>query len=340
MPGAAVDEILFAHRKSVVEIVRETYLLHERGETINPDSYFLRFPEKPNARIIALPAKLGGPVEKAGIKWIASFPDNVERGIPRASAVLILNDFETGYPVACLESAGISAARTAASAATAAGALLPLINTTERPSISFVGAGVIARTILDYLVPSVVSPEAITVLDLDGASAEHFVAYAKRGNNVPARESKDLAEVLAGDVVVLATTAGKPYLPDHLEFRPGQLVLNVSLRDLHPATLLRAANIVDDIDHCLKADTSPHLAEQLSGGRDFITGTIGQVLLGKVRLDAGRPVVFSPFGLGVLDIAVGDFVLRTASAQNRTIPIPNFFGSTVRWGASPRPEEK
>jgi ornithine cyclodeaminase len=47
------------------------------------------------------------------------------------------------------------------------------------------------------------------------------------------------------------------------------VVLHISLRDLAPEILLASANIVDDIEHCLKANTSPHLTEQLIGNRDF-----------------------------------------------------------------------
>ncbi len=62
-------------------------------------------------------------------------------------------------------------------------------------------------------------------------------------------------------------------------------MLNISLRDLALETLLRVNNIVDDVEHCLKAQTSPHLAEQLSGGRKFINGTLGALLEGRVELD-------------------------------------------------------
>src|SRR5215467_9885851 len=100
--GKTVFEIVRAHRAECVGIVRDAYLAHADGKTVNPDSYFLKFPDQPDCRIIALPAYLGGGFDVAGLKWIASYPRNIQRGLPRASAVLVLNDTQTGYPFAIL----------------------------------------------------------------------------------------------------------------------------------------------------------------------------------------------------------------------------------------------
>src|SRR6202035_3592382 len=120
IPGAQVRRVLEGREEQIVQLVEATYRLHSAGDSVNPPSYFLRFPDRPASRIIALPASIGGEVKVAGIKWISSFPDNVAAGIPRASAVLILNDHDSGYPFACIEASIISATRTAAMAAMAA----------------------------------------------------------------------------------------------------------------------------------------------------------------------------------------------------------------------------
>src|SRR6201988_4259274 len=102
--GGQVQHALQGREKQIVELVESTYRVHGAGDSVNPPSYFLRFPDRPSSRIIALPASLGGSTQVDGLKWVATFPENVAAGIPRASAVLILNDHDTGSPFACLES--------------------------------------------------------------------------------------------------------------------------------------------------------------------------------------------------------------------------------------------
>jgi len=116
IPGIAVYPLVMDHIPQIVERVHLAYAAHHDQQIVIPASPFLRFPHYLRARIIPAPAYLGAPFDVAGLKWVASFPDNIQYNVPRASAVLVLNDPDTGYPYAVLEGSIISAARTAASA--------------------------------------------------------------------------------------------------------------------------------------------------------------------------------------------------------------------------------
>ena len=142
------------------------------------------------------------------------------------------------------------------------------------------------------------------------------------------------AEELIGssDLVVFATVAAEPHIQDVSWFAHNPVVLHVSLRDLAPQMLLASTNIVDDIEHCLKANTSPHLTEQLTGNRDFLLGTLDDVLTGRVAVPADRPVIFSPFGLGVLDLAVGKYVYDQVASCGDLHVIDDFFHELRRHG--------
>jgi len=139
--------------------------------------------------------------------------------------------------------------------------------------------------------------------------------------------------------VVFATVAAQPHVSDLSWFAHNPLVLHISLRDLAPEVLLASTNIVDDIDHCLKANTSPHLAEQLTGSRDFLAGTLDDVMAGRVTVPADRPVIFSPFGLGVLDLAVGKYVYDKLVSAGDLHIIDDFFHELRRheWAARSGP---
>ena len=330
--GEQVQQALTGRESEIGALVEATYRLHGAGDSVNPPSYFLRFPDRPSSRIIALPASLGGPLRVDGLKWISSFPGNTGSGLPRASAVLILNDPDTGYPYACLESSVISATRTASSAALAAD---KLSQGRERPlRVGFVGTGLIARYIHTHLRATGWEFEETGVYDLSADSAEGFRGYLER-SGAPGRITvHDKAEglVRSSDLLVFATIAGSPHVHDPAWFDHHPLVLHVSLRDLDPAILLASANFVDDVEHCLKADTSPHLAEQATGGREFIDGTLDDVLTGRVSVPTDRTVVFSPFGLGVLDLAVGRFVHDEVVRRGELHVVDGFFHELRRYG--------
>ncbi len=330
--GAQVQRALQGQEKEIVELIEATYRLHGAGDSVNPPSYFLRFPDRPSSRIIALPASIGGPSRVDGVKWISSFPENVAAGIPRASAVLILNDHDTGYPFACLEASIISATRTAASAALAADWLS---RSRPRPTrVGFVGAGLIARYIHTFLAGTGWSFDEIGVHDLSADSAAGFHRYLEQSGTAGRVTVHDSAEkvIRSSDLVVFATVAAEPHIREVSWFDHNPVVLHVSLRDLAPQILLASTNIVDDIEHCLKANTSPHLVEQLTGNRDFLFGTLDDVMAGRVTLPADRPVIFSPFGLGVLDLAVGKNVYDTVVSSGDLHVIDDFFHELRRHG--------
>jgi 2,3-diaminopropionate biosynthesis protein SbnB len=334
IPGSQVYDVLTGSEQHTVDLVEEAYRVHGEGDTVNPPSYFLRFPDRPTSRIIALPASLGGGTRVDGLKWISSFPENIASGIPRASAVLVLNDYDTGYPIACLESSIISAARTAASAVLAADRLTRASGRTRARRVGFIGTGFIARHIHTYLARTGWEFDEVGVHDLSAEYAGAFSSYLEGADEAGRITVHESAEELirSSDLVVFATVAASPHVHEPSWFAHNPLVLNVSLRDLAPEVLLASANVVDDVEHCLKADTSPHLTEKLTGSREFLDGTLPEVMAGKVDVPADRPVVFSPFGLGVLDLAVGKFVYDEVRRRGESHVIEGFFHEVDRYG--------
>jgi 2,3-diaminopropionate biosynthesis protein SbnB len=328
--GKTVFDIIRARRDECIEIVRDAYLAHARGQSVNPDSYFLRFPEKPDCRIIALPAYLGDGFDVAGLKWIASYPGNIERGFPRASAVLILNSYDTGYPFAILESSIISAARTAASAVLAAYWLSG--QSRRAHSLGIVGTGFIARYVYEFLVDTGWTIDEVRLHDRSPLESEKFRNTACRLEQHRAvTVVQDVAELVrASDLVLFTTVAATPHITDPALFEHNPLVLHLSLRDLAPEILLESQNVVDDVEHVMKANTSPHLAEQKMGHRGFVTGTLADIMTGQRSVNRSRPIIFSPFGLGILDLAVGNWVYDEAVAAGQDLRLSNFFYEVVR----------
>ncbi len=325
LTGPEVDLLLTGRELDVTDTVRTAYEVHAGQDTFLPPSTFLRFPHSPANRIIALPAYLGGDFGVTGIKWVASFPDNLRKGLDRASAVVILNSVETGMPEAIIEGSIISAKRTAASAALAARVLR---SGAGIASVAIIGCGLINFEVVRFLVRHCPELETLVVFDLDPARAEFFKQSCRAlSERIETRTVAAIDDALAAaPIISIATTAATPHITDLAKVAPGSVVLHVSLRDLAPELLLSCDNVVDDIEHVCRAQTSIHLAEQLTGDRAFIRCTLGDILTGQAlaRTSADSITVFSPFGLGILDLAVAQYVCRLARQQNQGTIINSF----------------
>ncbi|HEV2705791.1 MAG TPA: 2,3-diaminopropionate biosynthesis protein SbnB [Pyrinomonadaceae bacterium] len=316
LKGGEVLSLLAGQEVKLIEIVRSAYETHGRKEDSLPHSVFLRFPDNEKNRIIGLPALLGGEFAVAGIKWIASFPDNHASGLDRASAAIILNSTHTGRPEAILEGSVISAKRTAASAALAAQVLH---SNQDETSVGVIGCGLINFEVVRFLRKVFAGITNMVIFDVDASRTQQFKRLVSRGDDRLNVEIVDEVQAVLErcPLVSLATTATQPYIYDLSMCPPAATILHVSLRDLMPEVILSCENIVDDIDHVCRAQTSIHLTEQKVGNRDFVKSEIADVLTGRIqaRDDARRTVVFSPFGLGILDLALSKYVVEAAREQ-------------------------
>jgi N-[(2S)-2-amino-2-carboxyethyl]-L-glutamate dehydrogenase len=317
--ASLVSNWLQSNFKHLFELTKKTYLDHADGIAINPASYFLRFSDDERNRIIALPATLETNDPVSGIKWISSFPDNIHKGLDRASALIIINDRHTGYPVACLEGSQISAARTAASAAIGASYLHRVPGYIH--TLAIVGCGLISKTSLDILFALGWEINQVLLCDTDAGRSLQFCGKYAATKTVFRTVSLEKA-LRQSDMVLFATSATVPYVLDPEWLAHAPTILHMSLRDLGTQVILSAQNVADDVDHCLKNQTSLHLTYQETGNKTFMAGGVAELIRGCITPMFDRPRIYSPFGLGVLDLAVAQQILRD---QPNAIKVDNFF---------------
>jgi N-[(2S)-2-amino-2-carboxyethyl]-L-glutamate dehydrogenase len=180
-----------------MEAVEEALACHTRGDMVLPSKTVVRWgdpeTEATRGRINAMPGFLGGRVNKVGIKWIGSSPLNPKtHNLPRASAILILNDPETKLPVAIMDSTIVSAMRTGA----AGGVGMKYLARKDSRVMGMIGAGVQART--QAMAAKIVFPDLqkIIVADLLPERSRSWCKEMSKTLNIPCSPAKSAEEAI------------------------------------------------------------------------------------------------------------------------------------------------
>jgi ornithine cyclodeaminase/alanine dehydrogenase-like protein (mu-crystallin family) len=163
--------------------------------------------------IHAMPAYIPA-LNSAGIKWVSGFPGNAKKGLPYITGLLILNDPETGIPLAVMDCEWITAMRTAAASAVAAKRL-------ARPDsarLGVLGCGVQGRTNTEALnVPFPI--EEVFAYDLMQQAVEKFRQSVEDQLELKVTPVKNPQEAVTGcDLVV---TAGPILKKPHKTIKAG-----------------------------------------------------------------------------------------------------------------------
>jgi|AGTN01.2.fsa_nt_gi Predicted ornithine cyclodeaminase, mu-crystallin homolog len=312
--------------KTAVECIREVLSLHDKKEVIMPSKVILDLDERRHGRINAMPAYIGGSIKMCGIKWIAGFPNNPENfGLPRANAIVVLNDSKNGLPLAILEGTRISALRTGA--VTGVGA--HYLARKDSRQVGLIGAGVQAFTQLKAICHVLKGIEQVRVYDVRPESSLAFVNRCKEEFMDMVFCKADSAEeaVSGADVVVTATIADEPIVKASW-LKKGVFFAHVgSYQEEEEAVILEADKVVVDIWEEVLHRGTPLLARMYRQGKidaSRIHADIGKIINGEKagRETEDEKIFFCPLGLGSEDVAVAAKIYKTAVETGIGIKLP------------------
>lgn len=308
----------------VLEVIESVLALHDAGEVNLPSKVILDLGERERGRINAMPAYLGGEFEICGMKWIAGFPKNPAKyGIPRAHALTILNDAETGVPLAVMDGTYISAMRTGA--VTGVGA--KYLANPDSETVGIIGCGVQSRTQLMALKAAVPSLRALRAYDIRREAAEGLVEWAAKNLDLAGEAAAAPRQAVEGmDIVVTVTVADEPIVKDAW-LKKGSLFTHVgSYQEEEEAVVLNTDKAVVDIWEEVLHRGTPLLARLFHAGKigeERIHANIGAIVRGRKagRENREERIFYSPLGLGSEDIGVASLVYREAKRKGLGVPL-------------------
>jgi alanine dehydrogenase len=255
----------------------------------------------------------------AAAKINANFPGNPStRGLPTIQGIIVLFDASSGVPLACMDSAVITATRTAAASAVAA----KYLALAHASSVAFIGCGTQARAHVSalYLVRRI---QRIVAFDADRSVAERFVEETRASYSVSVSIARDLDEAaLAGEIVVTSTPSRRAFL-DVGSLNEGTFVAavgadNEGKQEIAPALLRNATVVVDDLEQCSRIGDLHHALELRVMRKEDVRASLDQIVAGVKpgRLDEKEIIVFDSTGVAIEDVAAAAFVYERAEETN------------------------
>ena len=287
----------------VIGVVESAFKDYTEGKGEMPSKVYLTVKD---GDFRAMPASLPG---AAGMKWVSVHTDNPAKGLPTVMAILILNDPDTGYPLAIMDASETTALRTAATSTIAS----KYLARKDLKTLGIVGAGYQAYHHIKAHC-ELFKFQEIMVSDISPKATGRLIDSLP---NLPLRACS-LEETVKADIVCTLTPAHQPVVLNKW-LKPGTHINAVGAdaegkEELEPSILIEARVVVDDLRQAIHAG---EINVPVSTGiykKEQIFATLGEIIAGykQGRTNNEMITVFDSTGLAIEDIAVAGLVYEKA----------------------------
>ena len=319
----SIDKFVYLTRSEVdacgvtlersLEISEQTYAEHAKGNYEMPPKPGVHPSTCPGAFHHAMPAYLPNS-HAVGIKWVAVYGHNPKKyDCNSTSALMVLNDEETGYPVAIMEAGLITAIRTA----NASGVSAKYLARKDSKTVGLVGCGEMGRFTARALLHVLPGIQEIKMYDLYPAMIDRLIEFV--GPTHVKFTVCSSAEEAIRDSDIVATSAPLPFKDPIYKaewVKPGALVLPVHCNGW-PLAFLKGASkfVVDDWNqyHNYMFGPTKYYTEDMEAPYAQLGEIINGVKPG--RESDEEIIVNSNLGIALQDIALGFEVLKIAKEK-------------------------
>lgn len=305
-------------RAEIMELVRTALVEHGRKKVEMPPPIGIHPIQ--NAFSHAMPAFVPAALA-SGVKWVSCFPQNYEFGLSQTSALVVMNDIQTGFPLAMMDGSWITARRGAAVSAIA----VQKLARQDSKELAILGCGVQGQEHILALPDVMRNLKRIKVFDIRRGVAEQMVErwQGYHGLEIYIAPSIDVL-IHNSDVVITATVISrkpKPQIKDEL-IKSGALLLPLDLDSVFEwKTISRADKfLVDSLERMRYLASSGYLGN----GIPQVYAELGEVVAGlKQGRHSDNELVFDMnIGMAISDVVVAKDILLRAISEGKGTVLP------------------
>lgn len=297
--------------REVIEVVREAYREKGLGNAEMPPKPGIHPREE--AFIHAMPAYLPK-FKAAGLKWVSGYLSNPKRGLPYIMGIMVLNDVDTGAPIAIMDATWITAYRTGASTAVTA----EYLARRDSESVGIIGCGVQGRSNLEAILQVFKGINLVYAFDVSSEKLEKYKADMESKLGVKIELCTSPRRVVErSDIVVTATPIlKKPNPVVEAEWvKKGSLAVPLDFDSYWKPEAIRSMDKIytDDKEQLFYYKTLGYF-NAVSG----VAGEISEVILGKTlgRTGDDEKIMSINLGVAILDVAVAKRIYERAKEKN------------------------